>query len=823
MTDGISRIAGVPLDADRRGRIAGCFRGLSPLAAPFLILLCAPRWELAAAAACWSVLILPGALAANLLLPVDHPLGRCVCRFAIASVGGLLLFGLVAWTGCMLHWTLTGTLILYGIGYAVCLSALLWSLIRRGSARTGTEEPWPKMKMGLGSPRWIAALVVLGILLFLTGVALATVQTRNPFTTPDLYGAREYWWQGTLLGAAAALLVAPLVLLGTRRPRSPTANPKPQPTGRSSKKSSRRRTTEPAGSAAPSGSWLVVFLWLAVAGLAWHTMNVAYALPTSDFPSSHRPPWNSDDVTYVAQAVDYRYDLPMGKHEPSIGSDRGMGRSNLAPLVAPLVGTIARVTGVGCAALHHSVLRPLVVLLGASALAGLLMVVFRTHRWAVPLGLLVVFMVIGKSWEYERSMAEFTVWRAMQSKSVHLWLIHPLQMASLLLLLFRPNKQHLLLGVTVAVVGHLVHPFSTILGVIWVTVLCAAAAVGRRNALLKSLILLACYGALGAEFRVVSRVCRVENPLSHGRTAGESEQSRDLVRVDDQPVLRQEPRILFGWNMMFNLGALAIPIVLAFGWRHREFLLLGLIGGVTVACCNSVLLGGLISKALPTSIFWRLRWVLPSLLHAAVVSFALYWALSILLRRRDLTMTPTRSFVASLAVAGVFAVMFANTSGYGMKAGPPPEQLSKFSDDLHGLVDLLGGTEASPFVWGPRTVGRELPQLMPNIRLALSRRRIMLPADHPQFRQLVFWTRNLFYMPTRGFKSGKAPQDATLRNALRQLTDLYPIDHVVLDCSADRGAQGARVLQTAGWQRIGRSGIYEVWRITPELKSATIR
>ena len=89
---------------------------------------------------------------------------------------------------------------------------------------------------------------------------------------------------------------------------------------------------------APAGSRLVILLWAGVAVLTWHVMTASYRLPppADDRPRHmYRPPWNSDDVTYVSQAVDYRYGLPLGKYEPSIGSNRGLKHVDLSPLVAP--------------------------------------------------------------------------------------------------------------------------------------------------------------------------------------------------------------------------------------------------------------------------------------------------------------------------------------------------------------------------------------------------------------------------------------------------------------------------------------------------------
>ena len=329
-------------------------------------------------------------------------------------------------------------------------------------------------------------------------------------------------------------------------------------------------------------------------------------------------------------------------------------------------------------------------------------------------------------------------------------------------------------------------------------------------------MLLVCFGALGGAYYAESHVAKPGKHLSSGRVAGGPEQSRDLVRIDDRPIHRQEPRILFGWNVLFCFGAVSTPLLLALGRGNREFLVVGVLGAAAVAICNVTALGRLLNVALPISILWRARWLLPGLVSIASASFVLYWAFSVLLRRGDRTTTPVRSFLACLAAAGMFAVMLANTSAYAVRLGPTPKRLSKFSADVHGLVGLLGGIEADPFVWPPRTVTRELPQLMPNVRLVLSRRKLMLPAADPKFREVVLRTRSIFYAPAGRFRDGRAPQDANLRAALRRLTGLYPIDHFILDYSTGRGPQGARVLESAGWQRIARSGIYEVWRMTPE-------
>jgi hypothetical protein len=144
--------------------------------------------------------------------------------------------------------------------------------------------------------------------------------------------------------------------------------------------------------------------------------------------------------------------------------------------------------------------------------------------------------------------------------------------------------------------------------------------------------------------------------------------------------------------------------------------------------------------------------------------------------------------------------MLSKTESVLLKIGPAPKHLTKFSQDMHGLVDLLGGREAAPFVWGTREVTRELPQLMPNVRLVLSREKIMLPAKHPGFRDVVLGVREKFH------------QGSLDQNDLRLLLKLYPIDHIVLEKLSKRTDPAVKLLLDADWREVGSSGRYRVWR-----------
>ena len=69
---------------------------------------------------------------------------------------------------------------------------------------------------------------------------------------------------------------------------------------------------------------------------------------------------------------------------------------------------------------------------------------------------------------------------------------------------------------------------------------CFVSVVWQRNALPKLLIVAACYGLMGGAFYRASGGRGTGVALSSGRVAGEAEQSRDLIRVDEKPIARQK-------------------------------------------------------------------------------------------------------------------------------------------------------------------------------------------------------------------------------------------------------------------------------------------
>lgn len=879
-------------------------RSLIPIIAPFVIAFCSLpilRWEMIAGAAAWAVLILPGMLAANLLFDADHPFSSTAARPAIASVLGLLPFGVFAWFGCMLHLRLTVVLIVYAIVYLILVGLLCRALLKRNPMPAADSAHPPDDDSGDARPllpaRGLAVGVIVGVVIMLVGVMLASpilprgsteMIYRDAVTDPD---AKWFWWHGCLIGAAGALLATLMLILGALKKADSQssvlkqADPKqasPKQAGPRSKKEKARR--EPARpSPFKLDKALVAIIWIVAAALTAYLMLVTYRLPPK---GENRYAYDVDDVTYVSEAIDYRYDHPMGKYEPSYGSDVSMTRPSMSPLFSPLIATVSRMTGIECAALQHSVYPPLMILLGMSALTGSLAVVFNKHRWMVPTGLVIALVFLLKSWTHSYTLVEMVVNRATATKSVHLLILHPLQLATLLLVLRRGNAANLGGGLAVAIVAHLIHPFATIMGIIWTGVVGLYALAARRRAVGSIAFVFATYIVLGGICYWVQTRPLEKKPSGSGRPPGSFINSRGLARLDvhlgkisadaiegvtdsvtpqlaaalreqsigagegdpvamvtadeewvvgnalrgfrlvrsgemidvynrdAKPILKHDLRWALGNNILFLCGVLSFPILLAAGIRRRNLFVVGLIGAVVFLICNSTLLGALLSKALPEATLWRTRWMIPSLISLAAVAYVLYEAViaTILCGRRN--ESAGLSMLAAVFAAGVLSLGAYATSGKFARLGDSPKTLTKFDDDMHALVGTLGGVMANPYVWGPEhLVTRELPQMMPNVRLVMSRDKLMRAADHENFRGMVHSAELLF-------RTGRLSA-----RQFQQILALYPdIDTGVADYARSAidnrnrrtgksaGEMQAQVFAELGWQRVDRKGRYEVWR-----------
>jgi hypothetical protein len=543
------RILGMPRRGDAQPTAGDWLAAVGPLVAPLAIVVSGSEaGSLLALGLAWMVLLVPGLLALNLWFPAPHPLGGGVARLGVASVAALVPFGMWSLTGCLLHWTLTTVCSAYAVTYVGVVALLARGLLcREPIAAAPPEDPAPPPLVDL--PRWVSVIVLLAIAVVLWGVTASSMDTHAPPAETFDPAKRTGWWHGAAIGAVAAIVGGAVLAFGlwrgsnSDRPSQSESNATGTPAGHAASKAAASRRG-PRGSgrrgadAAPS-PWqaaLPLVLWLVCAGLTFHFMRAVYS-------ESHPQPeqigkgalvWNVDDVAYVAEAVDYRYGHRLGEYEPSVGGEFPMRRAAMSPLFAPLVAMLARVTGVSCPALHHSVMPPLVVLIGASCLAAALRVIFRGHRWLVPLGLLVGLVLIFKTWDYARCVVEMLIYRAMQPKAVHLWWLHPLQFASVILLARQATRLHFGLAAAIAFVGHLTHPLATVMGLVLCTAVGLVVLAERRRAVLALVALLATYVALAGEFYVTNQPVKDAPRLSSGRQAGEPLESRDLIRLDEE-------------------------------------------------------------------------------------------------------------------------------------------------------------------------------------------------------------------------------------------------------------------------------------------------
>ncbi|GJM26328.1 MAG: hypothetical protein DHS20C16_27430 [Phycisphaerae bacterium] len=882
----VANILGLSPDASKRTPVEW-IRALLPLLAPLAICTAGVRVELVWVAIVWIVLLVPGLLAVNLFFPAPHPFSNLASRFGVATLLAMVPAAVLGWTGCMLHWTLTTYLWVYGLVYLGLVAGLAHFLAHKSPDESNESPPWPTFELGLNTSKIAAAIVLLCVGAVFVGVVMASPPS-DEFKDSTRYdpNGRPDWWYGAAVGAVGSVIGGITLLVAGLRNRkddaaeSTVADSKEDRKDSKGSKSHKKTKSAPTSAAGLNANWLALLVWVAAFGMTVHIMRVVYS-ESVPVPSKKSTTllWNVDDVAYVCEATDYLYGAEMGRYEPSTGGKVPMSRAGMSPMTAPLVAMIARFTGVTPPGLHHSVMPPLMILIGASCLAAVLSVIFRNDRWLVPLGLLVALLLIFKTWDYARCEVEMIAFRAMQTKAIHLIWVQPLQLASMLLLVTRPGRKHLGFAICAGIVAHTTHPFGTINAMVWSTALIVGSLLFDRKAVVYLLVMLALSCGMAGVFHKVSQKPKDGPKLSSGRKKGTRIQSRDVVRIDverftmsadmeehlqqsdvsdelrgalrangvglpsnvilepesdgvwailygkrpvyrirrddtklvvyeceGKPIARHDPFWSFGLNTLYTCGALSVPLLLGFGFRRREVFYVGWLGAAVLLSCNFEPLGRLLNQALPMSIFWRGRWMLPQLVSGAVLATMVYWCVCVLVCGRRENLTALVSLVASIVTLAGVGGMLVKSSSMALQVGDAPKNLTKFSDDMHGLVDVLGGVEASPYVFGPFMVHHELPQLMPNVQLVFSRDKFMRRVDAKDFRSVALGVFN-------SIRKGSLNVAAFDR-----LCELYPIDHVVIDrpvsAQSRRRVRGqvAQVLSQKGWTDIGSSGRYQVWR-----------
>lgn len=742
-----------------------------PLLLPFSILVCDWRWELGATAACFSVFVMPGTLLVPIVFTRTHPFGGLLGRFGLATVASLLLFGLPAVVATKLHWRLPSFLIAYVILYGLVCVACAVALLQARRRPAAAPLDWPPLQLPTLYSRWTGLAMLAGAALTLAGASLG-FQARD-----------RQWWSWTGIGLAGGAIALLVVSLDSLRLRKALSDRPPALRGAPPER-------EPA-TIAPHETWIATVLWLCVAAVVAYLMLVSYEVPR----------WFYDDVTHGSRAVDLLTGEPMDRYEPSLGQDIPQVPGYILATVSLLVATFSWVTRVPCADLAHSVLQPILVLAGASSMAAALAVVLRRDRLLVPLALLVMLLVLLKSSDVHRSLVHFLVLKVTQPKCVHLMVMYPVQLASLLLLVTHPSRRHTLVAAAVALAGYLVHPWACVVGSMWAGTLVAYCLIARRGAFFHALTLFAFASALGAAHQFEAKY----NIFGVGDSPAQTPvEPVELAREGTTHLPRLDARLTIGTYSLYRLGILSIPWLVLLGWRSRKSLLIGLLSFVAVGVAFVEPAGALLSKAMTITLLWRMRWLLPSALGAALLAVCIYWAVTIILRRSDGRVGPARLLVGvAVTLAAVVGMIWSNSSSF-LQRGGHVERLSKFQAVSHQVADALGGFSGEAYVLAPDQrrcrVSMELCQLMPRVRLVIPRRQVIewYFGEKELARRLRILLR--FYV------------GAMTPAQFERMRQEFPVDCVIVDHGLGRGRYQVRLLSALGWQRGRRFGAFEIWR-----------
>lgn len=699
---------------------------------------------------------IPGAWLIACWFDEDHPLAWAPAVPAVSTVLALAPFAVASLFATFVHADVEVVVELH----VVLTVALALCAARAG--RAADDAPIEAVAAVARRRPWWA---LFGIALLGAGlVALAQLKRSNAFAV-----FRSRWFAGVELGDVSATWWwgIPVAAIGA---------------GIAGIAWSRRRDPS-LGTAAHVLAWVAC-----IACVAW-AARVAFALPPAG--AAARGPWDYDDVTYVAEALDAAAGLPLGWWEPTLGAELGRVRSSVSVLWAPWVAMASRVTAIEPAALHHSVLPPLLVVWFASATLGLLRSTLGRRPLAAPLGTAAFFIAVCASWDYAANLGQYLVLQAAQPKSLHLGLLHPLQIATTIRLATRGHRGDLAAAVAVAVVAHAVHPFAAICGALWTAVaLLVALAHGERRPIGALVGLLACYGLAGLEVWLGSR--HPELPLElTDRSAGEIREARDLLRDSSgQPRSTADARLIFGADLVTAWAMLAVPLALFAARRDRQLRYVAAFAAAAIAACFLPAVADAVMVALHPAILWRARWFIPA---APLVALSI-----VVLFEAAVHVLPGGRRAAPLAVVLVLVgevAMLRWAHGRRLDPGDSPLALDKLSPRGRMVASTLG-PDCAAFVWTAGSLALELPQLLPHVQLAMSRPKTMRPPASGNAATL------------RGLWTAFAGRDWTDRD-LAQLRMQYPVDLIALE---SRDHRGRTTLFDSGWQPVAEIEGVALWQ-----------
>lgn len=727
---------------------------------PFAVLACEPRRELALGAAGWVLLSIPGLLAMARWLPVAHPLRRFPAPLAMGPALGLLLFGLVTTLATKLHWSFSAFLWTYAAVYTTtCLALRFWPSHDRTEVGI---EPGPAIEPGPPGERWFG-WVMLG------GLALTMVALCFGRHTP---GGSHWIWTGVGLASGTVVLFVAVACRGRAGKAIADSSSVDQPEVEASER---------------LDLGLACVLWVGVVLFGLHLMLVAY----------ERRDTAHDDVTHVSRAVDFLTGEPMDRYEPSLGESLPMDPGYVIATQSLLLATFSRLTGISCAALQHGVLPPLVVLAGLGAWATLVGLLLLRHRILWPLATLLLLAALSFSYDGYRSLAHHSVYLPTVPKAVHLVIVMPLQIASMVLVMTRPGRRNTWLAVLLAVAGYVIHPWSVIAGAVWAGSFLLFAIIAQRSALVSVVVVLAAFVGLGLFHMGLSRLLG-----GGGAQAVTPEWTIELQRLGNNTFASTlNPSKTIGHYTFFRMGVLALPWIALLGLRMRGFRPFVIVGALTLGFAYFEPLGRLMALAVPQSLLWRARWMYPSVIGVVTLAVCFAWAVLKILPSSG-SLTKARHPVAVLATCAAFGWMLGNTGSSELQRGGPVARLSKFPENSHKIVEAMGGIDAAPFLLTPpqSKIARHIPQLVPRARLIVSRRLIIewfLGVDEADRRHALL----------ASFYNGRMGQ-----SEFQALLDEFPVDWVAVDYRRDDVDGQKDLLSVAGWSPRTRIGRYELWR-----------
>jgi hypothetical protein len=207
----------------------------------------------------------------------------------------------------------------------------------------------------------------------------------------------------------------------------------------------------------------------------------------------------------------------------------------------------------------------------------------------------------------------------------------------------------------------------------------------------------------------------------------------------------------------------------------------------------------------PQTLLWRARWMLPGAVNGALFLLAIALAVRWVLQPLEDRTPVARSLLAVSAALIACVTLTSLDSSRVIALEGSVERLSKLQPTTHQIADALGGPDSSVFLLCPypqeSRLAWELVQLMPRIRLIISRR------------IAVRWYLGTGVLAERLHLMSDFYYGGMSLEEFAALRERFPVDWAIVDEMLGRPEGQRATLQEAGWQRVAQFERYEVWRL----------